>query len=426
MMRASLVLLTLLRVDCTSDQPKVHNTTSSSSVKLAENSRARSNLKTQPAPKEKKEKEESEAIGGLVNGLNALESAGGEAGAAMRRKIMDRNALVAHKSSTNTTKKANNSKILKVRKEAPQNNTKPSIKVQLLKNHAEDPHSNTTQTNAQIPLEMKDKKKDMRAEASAGPNAAQTMPEKVSAAAPKPTTILKNSEATISHSAPPAEEKNSTKESQVFKNHKDQENKEQKEAIGDLVHGLSKIPMHNGKISPAAVHVANHKASQKRGTKKAALVSPAAPRPTTILKNNEANVSHSPAAGKNSTKDQVFKNHKYQENKDEKEAVGDLVHGLSKIPMHNGKISPGAVTVANHKANHKKGTKKAALVSHAQPSQISPKLLEGLDATEANRVQHALEMADSAENSIDQAEKEAHAEAMEARKYAKSSSSQIQ
>jgi len=97
MLSASIVLLNLAFQIHGSDFRNGTAVKSSTAAQNVQSKPAASKAKDKPAPKTKQDKEEDEAIGGLVNGLNALEGAGGLAGAAMRRKYMDRSqALVAH------------------------------------------------------------------------------------------------------------------------------------------------------------------------------------------------------------------------------------------------------------------------------------------------------------------------------------------
>jgi len=444
MLSASIVLLNLAFQIHGSDFRNGTAVKSSTAAQNVQSKPAASKAKDKPAPKTKQDKEEDEAIGGLVNGLNALEGAGGLAGAAMRRKYMDRSqALVAHSMDIATA-------------------------------HYVEQFEERSQSLATNSTQPKEKEDNEEKEAVAGlVNGLSKIPMRngkisthgVHRANLKKAVLVANASATKAI-AP--------------KSPKSKEDKDEDEAITGLVNGLNKLPMRGGKVSPVAARMANLK-------RKTALVSHVAPTAEEASKDaervkraqsavekaeaaeksveQEAAEAHkeaqstkealkekkpaavlvsrkAPPAKSNQKPTKVQSPKNEQEGKEEREGVAGLVNGLSKIPMKNGKISTHGVRMATA-AQRKKSSlvshaapvipskpkdqtsKKSALLSHAAPATTTTVRPASVNAGDAEaqlnkRVQHALELADAAEASVNQDEKEAHEEAEEARKFAKS------
>jgi uncharacterized protein with von Willebrand factor type A (vWA) domain len=309
-----------------------------------------SKSKTESSSKSRQDKEEAAAIGGLVKGLNALDGATGEAGAAMRQKYMTRNQALV----TNSTK--------------------------------------ATKVKNDKTVEDKEQK-----EAISGlVDGLNKLPMRGGKVSPIGARIANLKKAAL------VSDKNTSK-AHTQKAAMSKEDKENEEAIAGLVNGLKKLPMRDGKASPIAARMANI----KNAAKNTALVSHKAPTAEVASKDagriqraehalekadaaeksvqQEAAEGHkdaqiaketlktkkvaavlvsstppSPPPSKKPTKPSTPKARK--EDKDEEEAVSSFVKGLAKIPMRNGKVSPVGARMATAAQR-----RKSALVSQAAP-----------------------------------------------------------
>lgn len=409
-------------------------------------------------PKTKQDKEEHEAIAGLVKGLNSLESAGGKTAQAVRRKAMRRNeVLVAHKSShTNVTNMATNHQkpedkktkedkeddeaigsLVKGLNRLPMRGgqvSKSGAAIAAMKGKKEALVSRNVATPGASPAQEAEKtKEDKEGEKSAsafvnGINKIPMQNGKISANGVRRVLATRKAKAALAvkhqmhESGIPATI--ATPGAQPAS--KSEEDKEGEKAASAFVNGLSKIPTKNGKVSPNGVRrvLATQKAKAALAVKNQTHVSPPSPPPHHDAPSTTTTTTTTTTTATTTT---AAKKQKHEEDKEGLKAASAFVNGLSKIPMKNGKISPSAVrqVLATR-------TKNAALIRNlvAQPgadalvahAAAPHATVNARDAEQAKRIEHALAMADAAEKSVNQFEKEAHEEAEEARKLLKSPS----
>jgi len=172
-----------------------------------------------------------------------------------------------------------------------------------------------------------------------------------------------------------------------------------------------------------AAHLRNSsKAEAAVHAKPAAQTVPASNLKTKANDASKVVVAHStPHANATNMKSKPQTDKEKKADKEEREAIGNLVNGLSKLPMQGGKVSAVGARMANIAHN----AKKAALVSHpstpAQKEERQKKLAQRAvdDAAQKERAQQALEKAEAAEKTVEQEKIDAHKAAEESKEALK-------